>query len=87
MARPAKALVNLQALRHNYQLAAELCAPGSTLAVVKANAYGHGAIEIAKALEPIVPAFGVACIEEAFRVARSRHQSAYFAFGRHLHCG
>ncbi len=68
MARPAKALVNLQALRHNYQLAAELCAPGSTLAVVKANAYGHGAVEVAKALEPIVPAFGVACIEEALEL-------------------
>ena len=68
MARPAKALINLQALRHNYQLAADLCAPGSTLAVVKANAYGHGAVEVAKALEPIVPAFGVACIEEALEL-------------------
>lgn len=65
MARPAKAIVNLEALRHNYQVAASLCEPGLALAVVKANAYGHGAVAVAKALESQAPAFGVACIEEA----------------------
>jgi alanine racemase len=33
--------------------------------MVKANAYGHGAVEIATALASMAPAFGVACIEEA----------------------
>ncbi len=65
MARPAKAIVNLEAVRHNYRLAASLCAPGLALAVVKANAYGHGAVAVAKTLEPLAPALGVACIEEA----------------------
>lgn len=65
MGRPAKASVDLNALQSNYRLAQRI-APGSfNMAVVKANAYGHGAVVCANALEELVPAFGVACIEEA----------------------
>jgi alanine racemase len=35
------------------------------MAVIKANAYGHGMREVAMALQPMVPAFAVALIEEA----------------------
>ncbi len=65
MARPTQAIVDLEALRHNCRLARSLCGDGRLMAVVKANAYGHGAIPAAKALEPLVSAFAVACIEEA----------------------
>ncbi|MCZ6828050.1 MAG: alanine racemase [Gammaproteobacteria bacterium] len=65
MARPTRAIINLQALRHNYQLAQTLAGAGRAMPIVKANAYGHGAINVARALEPKVPALGVACIEEA----------------------
>jgi alanine racemase len=65
MSRPTRAIVNLEALRHNYGIAVELSGAGKALPVVKANAYGHGSIEVAKALEPLTPAMGVACIEEA----------------------
>ncbi|MDA9919493.1 alanine racemase [Porticoccaceae bacterium] len=65
MSRPTIAKIDLDALRHNYGLAESL-APGSqTIPMVKANAYGHGAIEVANALASMAPAFGVACIEEA----------------------
>ena len=37
--RPARALIDLQALRHNYRLARDL-GGGRALAVVKADAYG-----------------------------------------------
>jgi len=58
MARPTTARVDLDALRHNYALA-QSCTPGScNLAVVKANAYGHGALAVARALEPLAPAMG-----------------------------
>ena len=41
--RPARALIDLQALRHNYRLARE--APGARpLAVVTADADGQGAL-------------------------------------------
>jgi alanine racemase len=63
--RPLEAHIDLDALRHNYQLACR-CAPQSrSVAVVKADAYGHGALVCAKALESEAPAFAVACIEEA----------------------
>lgn len=65
MSRPTIAHIDLDALRHNYALA-QSCTPGScNLAVVKANAYGHGALAVARALEPLAPALGVACLEEA----------------------
>ncbi len=65
MARPTRAIINLEALRHNYGVAVELSGAGKAMPIVKANAYGHGAITVAKALEPLAPALGVACIEEA----------------------
>ncbi|WNC70517.1 alanine racemase [Thalassotalea psychrophila] len=68
MARPTKALISQSALCHNYQVAQELAPNSNNLAVVKANAYGHGAVVIASILEPLVPAFGVACIEEALEL-------------------
>ncbi|MFG6667194.1 alanine racemase [Halomonas sp. HNIBRBA4712] len=63
--RPLAAHIDLDALRHNYRVATA-CAPRSqSVAVIKANAYGHGALACAKALEPLAPALAVACIEEA----------------------
>lgn len=62
--RPARALIDLQALRRNYLLAREL-GGGRALAVVKADAYGHGAVRCAQALEAEADGFAVACIEEA----------------------
>ena len=71
MARPAKALIDLAALRHNYRLAQSLSGGGQAMPIIKANAYGHGAVVVAKALEPQAPAFGVACIEEALELRES----------------
>ncbi len=65
--RPARALIDLQALRHNYRLARELSG-AKALAVVKADAYGHGAVRCALALEPEADGFAVACIEEALEL-------------------
>ncbi|WNC70339.1 alanine racemase [Thalassotalea nanhaiensis] len=68
MSRPTKALISKKALCHNYQVAQELAPNSNNLAVVKANAYGHGAVVVASILEALVPAFGVACIEEALEL-------------------
>lgn len=65
--RPARALINLQALRHNYQLARRMCAD-KALAVVKADAYGHGAVACAQALHDIADGFAVSCLEEALEL-------------------
>ena len=65
--RPARALIDLQALRHNYRQARTL-GGGRALAVVKADAYGHGAVRCAQALQDEADGFAVACIEEALEL-------------------
>lgn len=68
--RPAIARIDLEALRHNYRLARQL-GGGKALAVVKADAYGHGAVRCAKALENEADGFAVAAIEEALELRES----------------
>jgi alanine racemase len=65
MARPTKALINIGAIQHNYRIAQALSGDGQAMPIIKANAYGHGAVLVAQALADLAPAFGVACIEEA----------------------
>ena len=65
--RPANAQIDLAALRHNYQLARQL-GGHKALAVVKADAYGHGAVRCAQALQAEADGFAVACIEEALEL-------------------
>ncbi|WP_110667702.1 alanine racemase [Salinicola halophilus] len=65
MGRPIRAEIDLDALRHNFGVAAGLAPHSQSMAVIKANAYGHGAVACASALAPLAPAFGIASIEEA----------------------
>lgn len=71
MARPNQAILDLQALRHNVDVARQLAPRSRIMAVVKANAYGHGAVTIGEALQPLVDAMAVACIEEAVELRRA----------------
>ena len=64
MTRPARACIDLSALKHNFKLTRQ-AAPGSrVMAIIKANAYGHGLLPVAQALED-ADAFGVVTLEEA----------------------
>ena len=65
MTRPIEALISLANLRHNFAQARQLSSGAKIMAVVKANAYGHGAIRVAGALASLADAFGVASLEEA----------------------
>ncbi|WP_110655479.1 alanine racemase [Salinicola halimionae] len=65
MARPLIADIDLKSLHHNYAVACELAPLSRAMVVIKANAYGHGAVACAKALETVAPAFAVASLEEA----------------------
>jgi alanine racemase len=73
MTRPARALIDLQALRHNLSLAREAASGAKVMAVVKANAYGHGLLSAARALDQ-ADAFGVARLAEglALRTAGTK---------------
>lgn len=60
---PVVARVSLAAWRHNFALLKAAAPQSRFLAVIKANAYGHGAIEAARALTG-ADAFGVARLGE-----------------------
>lgn len=61
----AELAIDLGALRRNAVRVAGVVAPSRYAAVVKANAYGHGLLEVARALEADVSAFCVYSVEEA----------------------
>jgi alanine racemase len=73
MGRPTIAEIDLDALRFNLnQLRGMTEGKADILAVVKANGYGHGAVEVAKELEKAgASIFGVATTEEGIELRRS----------------
>ncbi len=63
--RPAWAEVDLAAVRHNVRLLRRVAAPAALCAVVKADAYGHGAPAVARAtLEGGATSLAVALVDE-----------------------
>ncbi len=68
--RPTIAIIDLSALRHNYHGLKKILAPEQkVMAVVKADAYGHGDIEVSRTLEDAgCEFFGVAIAEEGIRL-------------------
>jgi len=72
-ARNAWLEIDLDALAHNLQILRRALSRGvEVLAVVKANAYGHGAVEVAKELERLgVERLAVAWMSEGLALRRS----------------
>lgn len=60
--------IDQSALRHNAGVARKRIGSAEMLAVVKADAYGHGMVGVAQALANDVQLFGVANLEEALRL-------------------
>ncbi len=70
--RPAWAVVDLDALDSNLAFLRRRTHPAALLAVIKADAYGHGAVEIARRLEEReVDWLGVALVEEGAELRRA----------------
>ncbi len=73
--RPIRAEINLAAIRHNIVVAKTLASrKGSNvrlMAVVKANAYGHGMLPVSKAIQDSVDEFAVASIDDAYELRES----------------
>ncbi|EIJ43986.1 alanine racemase [Beggiatoa alba B18LD] len=65
MTRPTQAIIYLSALRANVQRIRELAPKQKIIAVIKADAYGHGAVRVATALTGLVEMFAVCSLEEA----------------------
>ncbi len=64
MSRPVTAEIHTAALRHNLQRVRQLAPQTKVMAVIKADAYGHGLISVARALSA-ADGFGVAELDEA----------------------
>lgn len=62
--RRPQAIIDLGALNHNFARVKQLAPASKVLAVLKANAYGHGMLAVAQALKH-ADALGVARIDEA----------------------
>lgn len=70
MSRPTFIKIDLAALQHNLERVHALAPKSSVLAMVKANAYGHGIVRVAQALTK-ADAFGVASLEEGIKLRES----------------
>lgn len=65
--RQATALIDLDAISSNFHLACSKAPQSRIMAIIKADAYGHGAIRVAQTLHQ-ADAFGVARVSEAVKL-------------------
>ena len=65
--------IDRAALRHNAKVVRDRIGKAEMLAVVKANAYGHGLMGVAETLGDHVQLFGVANLEEALALREQFH--------------
>jgi alanine racemase len=80
--RPVWAEIDLDALAHNLRLLAARAAPARVFAVVKANAYGHGAVACGRAaLEAGAAALAVICLDEAEELRRAGVEAPILVVG------
>ena len=68
--RPLNAQIRLDNLRQNYRFLKELHG-NKLLAVIKADAYGHGAVRCAHALADIADGFAVATVDEGVELRQN----------------
>ncbi len=73
--------IDIAALRHNCTLIQSYCKGKKILAIVKKNAYGHGLVEVAKALENQVDYLGVIYPEEGVQLRKAGIQKAILVVG------
>ncbi len=71
MTPAAHAVVDLTAVKHNLARVREYAPAAKIMAVIKANAYGHGLLQIAKVLEG-VDGIAVARVDEAVRLRKAK---------------
>ncbi|MBF7074013.1 alanine racemase [Glaciecola sp. MH2013] len=75
MARQTRAIINLSALEDNYEAMCAHAPNSKQVVVVKANAYGNGAVEVAKKLDAKASMFAVAFLDEVFELREAGIES------------
>ena len=82
MPRPISAEIDLEALRHNLGVMRSKAAGRALWAVVKANAYGHGAVGVAETLmESGADYLAVATLSEAVEIKKAYPAYPVFIMG------
>ena len=79
--RPTYAVVGLSRLRANLLAVKRHVSPARVMAILKANAYGHGLEAVARCLDPEADAFGVALVEEGIVLRRLGILKPILVFG------
>lgn len=81
--RPTSAEIHLGALKHNYEQLRKALPPSvRIMGMVKADAYGHGAVEVSKALSDLgVASLGVATVEEGIELRESAVSTPIIVLG------
>ncbi len=81
--RPTWAEIDLSAIQFNYKQVRKMIGKSlQMMAVVKANAYGHGIVEVSKVLESCgVDYFGVATTDEAIRLRENGVKTPILVLG------
>jgi alanine racemase len=81
--RPTVARIDLTALANNYRRVRAVIGPQvGVIAVIKADAYGHGALPVASMLEGLgIRGFGVATVEEGVELRLAGVRSPIFIMG------
>tara|TARA_A200000159_G_scaffold164772_2_gene196148 strand:+ start:1562 stop:2644 length:1083 start_codon:yes stop_codon:yes gene_type:complete len=65
VSRQTQAIIHADAVLQNFRTLSSMAKHSQSMAVIKADAYGHGAINVARILQHVSPRFAVAIIEEA----------------------
>jgi alanine racemase len=86
MLNTARALIDLGALRHNLSVVRALCPHSRIMAMVKADAYGHGLLPVAQALRE-ADGLAVARLEEALQLRRAGVSQRLLLLGSLLDAG
>ncbi len=73
--------VNLSQLSRNLRAIREKVSPAKILIVIKANAYGHGLVEVARHLDPQADYIGVAVLEEGILLRTRGVQTPILVLG------
>ncbi len=82
--RPTRAEINLEAIRHNLRVVRKHAGAARVWAVLKADAYGHGAPAVARTLERArVDGFCVALLEEGIELREAGIGAPILVMGGH----
>lgn len=78
-----EASINLDAIEYNYNnIRAKIPYSTKLLAVIKADAYGNGAVQVSRFLDDKCDFFGVACIDEAMELVKAGIISPILILGK-----